>query len=102
MYKNKIKQVRELLDSPESWTKRFHAVDHNNKPVEFNSPYACRWCIRGAVLCVTKNNSEFNDVWDYMRDKSIEINDRTLISFNEGINTTHSDIIGFIDALLND
>ena len=102
MFHEEITEVRELLNSPEAWTQGFNASTHDNSWTQFNSSDACKWCLNGAILRVTDDDSEDNDVECYMNDKSLEINGKTLIAFNDDDNTSHYDVLNFIDVVLND
>lgn len=42
-------KVWQLLDSPEKWTQREYARASDGRAIFAESPYACRWCILGAI-----------------------------------------------------
>ena len=41
--------VKELLDTPEKWTKNALAKDSKNRAVMHNDNRACKWCLLGAI-----------------------------------------------------
>ena len=104
MFHEEIKKVRVLLNSPEAWTQYSLARDEDKKPIEVDNPDACKWCIQGAFMHVTNvshpNDLYFDKVWRYVNGKSQKINGYGLLNFNDNAHTEHSDIIGFMDALI--
>ena len=101
-----MKNARMLLDDENRWTKDVLARDNNNDPIEPKSPYACSWCLSGALMNVCKDNDDNDHTID-----SLFIKLQSYICemcpgydlitpFNDAHSTLHSDVLELIDSFI--
>lgn len=107
--REKLLQIRSLIDSPENWTKGCLARNKNDKCVYTFSKEACKWCLTGAIYCVVQFGENFdnnknkirNDI-KFVLSKNISKEYSTIIKFNDHSKTTHKDVLNLLDKTIEE
>ena len=94
-----LQEVRKLLRNDVYWTRHESARDANGKFCRPDSPKACQWCLEGAVVRVTNDDT-------YLRIQVIDALDQTIDThtdipeFNDDYLTTHQDVLNVINLTI--
>lgn len=98
-------KVKELLDSPDKWTKGAFARTVTGDQRFPNNKHASCWCLYGAILKCCENqdsNEVYSKVSDYIQN-TLGIHTppciNALVSFNDREETTFEDIKQLITEL---
>lgn len=87
----KLKVARALLASPDAWTNGVHARDAAGRAVDYDSPSAVSFSLRGALRRAGGPTFDL--------ELGRELNQR-FTRFNEHPHTRHDDIIALLDDLI--
>lgn len=83
----------QLLAEPSRWTKGSYAKDAGGHEVPFYSPYACSWCISGALAhCYVYNEPAHESARRSLLELP-EIKGLTLSEWNDSHLTSHADVL---------
>ena len=106
-----LQKVRRIVSKSWNWTQAVGARDVNSQPVEAYSKEAVCWCVTGAFERATKDGEGNRNVsrdaaggaWGFLNYANERHNgfDR-LYEFNDRLDTTHKDIMNFLDSVLED
>lgn len=98
-----LKAVRELIGTPEKWTKQVYARDHYGMQCSIQSEEACTYCIVGAIrkICDYRASNTYNFLKTYSPMKSPQ-GEGELICFNDNPCTEHSSMMTILDKAIND
>ena len=95
-----LREVKQLIGTPETWCQGQDAKDKDGHRVPENSDMACSWCLTGALSHVNRNYEchEYLDAYQAVVDV---IGNTTpyykLVRFNDGQFTQHKDVMRVID-----
>lgn len=106
--------VRDVLSTPDRWTRHSFAVTAEGIPVRAGSPVACRWCLVGAITATYERRLQRrgDHITPTVAPNTVcvalgttlmrERRDSTgcLTVFNDTPSTTHADVLALIDATL--
>lgn len=93
-------RVKELISTPEKWTKNYDARDKNGEIVRFCDDSAVCWCLSGALAKI------FAD--DEMMEKAADIinnhvsGDGSYWDWNDLKTTTHEQVMQVLDAAIEE
>jgi hypothetical protein len=96
-----LEKAKELISKPEFWVKGSNATDSDGVSTAILDPYACRFCMNGALLRVTGFASPTKDYDDARRTlyEVIPGNDQ-MHRFNDKPETTHADVMEIFDKAI--
>ena len=101
-----FRKVKELLSDKNRWTKGDYAKDETGRSVKVNDDNACKWCLYGAVLKICYDSRHIDYLSEYIVYSSEylvssgKISSILLMHRNDNYNTTHEEILEFIDELI--
>lgn len=100
--KDLLKEARARIDRRDHWTKNVLARDAFNQPIHATDPEACKFCIVGA-LNAGDPDAEVKGRAQYLLTKALPyVGNEGLTSFNDGVYTTHKDILSLFDKAIGD
>ncbi len=99
-----LRVARERLASPEGWTREVYARNASGERVPFSSPDACSFCVRGAVLVVSKGVGVLtysNTIAALLKALPSPWRETELMSdFNDAPTTTRADVLALFDRAI--
>lgn len=106
-----LQDVRKLLESPRSWTKRAFARDASGRETGNYHDAAC-WCLLGAINKCARVASfadpHYFDAREHIKRAVVEIAGpgspdvpTTTASFNDAPSTSHADILAVLDKAID-
>lgn len=103
--KKALEGIKALISKPENWTKHVGAADAKGLQVSAVSPEATKFCIWGAYCKVLHDQKLLgNHAAEAAVDKvfmSVAAERaRTVSGFNDDHETTHADVIAFMDECI--
>lgn len=100
-----LRAARNKIARPENWTKKSLARDAAGSLVDYTSPYACCFCIVGAVIVTSPNPGRTAaDIWGWdARSEALRLlgeaaNTNFLPTFND--NATHDGVLAVFDEAI--
>jgi len=91
-------KIKELLTDESKWTKLYGARNENNDPVNPRSSEAVCWCLIGAYIkCYGYGHND--EIYMRLRNKTLELNNIEIDSFNDSPTTTFADIRKLVEEL---
>ena len=99
-----LEQAKALIDTPYKWTQGNEAVDIYGAPCGYLNPWACRFCLVGAIGKVSFRNSGEHNSWLYKFVLSevsrFMCSHIRLPSFNDSKRTTHKKVMAVLDETI--
>ena len=99
-----IVAMRELLSSPENWSKRAYARDHRGEECDSLDPNAKSYCLAGARSAVLQHvpigAGVRREVHKAIQDALAIVDDKRRFSaqYNDADETTHDDILTLLNV----
>ena len=92
-----LKKARDLISTPDKWTKGAVARDRHGFAVEPYAQMAVCWCSVGALeRAVGANLNVYYAAFAVLRKQ----HDESVVSFNDDPNTTHQDVLDLFDRTI--
>lgn len=98
-----LKNARDLITSPERWTKTAFARDKNNEITSPSNPYAEKWCMLGAMFKVTKSNERYKAIKDILLFTIYGCRvcaEPIVIKWNDAPERQHQEVLALLDSII--
>ncbi|MDH7796408.1 MULTISPECIES: hypothetical protein [unclassified Beijerinckia] len=95
-----LQAIRQLLDTPDRWTKNFNARDALGRQALPDDDNATCWCLNGAMIKIT--DARYTRRYDAL-DSALNaaVPGRTgFITFNDNGSTRHDDVLNLLDQAI--
>ena len=104
--KDILVKARSLIGNEECWVKGSLAEDHHGEEMYPTNPYACRWCLEGAIIkAADLDGYEVKDNIPTPLEITVRVLHGTgfigfLDDFNDAEDTTHKDVLDLLDKAI--
>ena len=95
-----LKDIKNLISTPEKWCKGSFARNTSNIPVGENSESACKWCLVGALFKICGHSKNSAEIHGIILNEIKDLEHVTVSRFNDHVDTTHETVMNLLDAFI--
>ena len=99
--------VKDRIDTPAKWCKRYMAMNSQQEPVDCRSDDACSWCLDGSIVAEmgydrNDNGAKYYAIYDYVTRaiSKVCVYTNMIAFFNDSSRTTHDDVMLALDTAI--